>query len=287
MRLAICTTTRNTPERLSTCLQAIWNSSVKPDTVIVSDDSPDPEIQQKNRQIVEQYPETTYIVGPQHGVNANRNCAVNAVSSEIDLVAFVDDDVWIDSDFIAKAIEQYTLMSPQARQETFITGISYTKDGHESVPTKLGFRGYYCPTNDVPECVHIHAAVFPRSFFTQEQWEDKIFFGQGDAILCLRALKQGYRIVYVPELRALDTSPGEGRNLRIKTIGLLTDYNIHQQAARLYIGVKRYKDLFPNYFKLVSFLTIYFGHILFFLYTKKALRALPLIMQRSHFRELW
>ena len=285
MRLSTCITTRNAPERLETCLTTIWNSQVKPYSAIVSDDSPDPEMQQKNRKIVEQYPGTIYVIGPQRGVNANRNCAVNAVV-DTDFVAFVDDDIWIDPDLIANALEQYEQMSDDQRKQTFLTGVTYTQSGDESVPKKLGFRGYYRPTKKEPKCVHIHAAIFPRSFFNQEQWEEEIFFGQGDAILCLRALKRGYRIIYCPKMRALNTRP-EGGTLAVGGVGQLTDYDIHQISARLYIGIKRYKDLFPNPIKLSAFLAIYFSHMTLYLSRKDALKAWPLIIQRSHFRELW
>lgn len=286
MRLTTCITTRNAPERLDTCLSAIWQSEIKPHSAVVSDDSPDEEMQNKNRQIVEQYPGITYTLGPQRGVNANRNCAVNAVS-DTDLIAFVDDDIWIDPNFIRVALERYAQLSPQEQKHTFLTGVSYTKLGrNKDFPTKLGFRGYYRPTKGKPKCVNIHAAVFPRSFFHEEQWEESIFFGQGDAILCLRALKRGYQIVFCPELRALNTRP-EGGTLAIDANGKLTDYDIHQIAARLYIGVKRYKDLFPNPFKLAAFLAIYFPHMTLHLAKNGALDAWPKIIQRSRFRELW
>jgi len=290
MRLSTCITVRNAPERLETCLAAIWNSTVKPHAAVVSDDSPDPEMQQKHREIVEKYPGTRYVIGPQRGVNANRNCAVNAIE-DTDLVAFVDDDIWLDSDFIANALDRYKKLSPQEQKYTFLTGISYTKSGREkNFPTKLSFRGFYRRTEGNPECVHIHAAVFPRSFFSEVQWEEDIFFGQGDAILCLRALKLGYRIIFCKELRALDTRPrfeGERNTLDNSQIGKLTDYDIHQIAARLYIGVKRYKDLFPSPIKLAAFLSIYFPHTTQYLLRKNALSAWPDIIQRSRFLELW
>jgi glycosyltransferase involved in cell wall biosynthesis len=286
MRLSACVTTRNEPQRLDTCLQAIWNSTTKPYSVIVSDDSADPEMQQKNRQIVEKYADTTYILGPQRGVNANRNCAVNA-AIDTDFVAFVDDDIWIDTDFIANALARYERMSEQEKRHTFVTGISYTAAGHEkSGSVKLSFRGYYRLTDGEPQCVRIHATVFPRSFFNQEQWEERVFFGQGDAILCLRALKRGYRIVYCSELRALNTRP-EGGTLAVGGVGKLTDYDIHQISARLYIGIKRYRDLFPNPVKLVAFLCIYFSHMTLFLFRKGALKAWPLIIERSRIQQLF
>lgn len=286
MRLSTCITTRNAPDRLNTCLEAIWNSQTKPYSAIVSDDSSDSEMQHKNRKIVEKYPNTTYIIGPQRGVNANRNCAVNAVP-DTDLIAFVDDDIWIDPDFITNALEKYSQLPPQDRERTFITGISYTAAGHEKKgAAKLSFRGYYRPTDGNPECVRIHSAVFPRSFFNEEQWEENVFFGQGDAILCLRALKRGYRILYCPELRALNTRP-EGGTLAVGGVGKLTDYDIHQIAARLYIGIKRYRDLFPSPLKLVAFFVIYFSHMTIYLLKKRAIKAWPLIIERSQIQKLF
>lgn len=286
MRLSTCITTRNDPERLDTCLRAIWNSNVKPYSAIVSDDSPDIKVQQKNRQIVEKYPGTTYILGPQRGVNANRNCAVNAVT-DTDLIAFVDDDIHLDPDFIENALKTYEQMSPEERKRTFITGNSRDREGYKSRPTKLSFRGYYTAIskNETPECVHIHAAVFPRSFFNEEQWEEEIFFGQGDAILCLRALKRGYRITHCPELNVLNTRPDTG-TLREKCFGEQTNYDIHQHAARLHIGIKRYKYLFPDPLKLTFFLAIYFSHMSIYLLRKRAFQAWPLIIERSSIRKL-
>ncbi len=104
MRIAACITTRNRSEKLNDCLEALWNSSVKPHLVIVSDDSQQIEVQQANQEVVKKYPGTTYITGPKRGVCANRNHAVNATSAlETDFVAFVDDDICVEPDFIACA----------------------------------------------------------------------------------------------------------------------------------------------------------------------------------------
>ena len=283
MRLSVCITTRNRPQRLENCLRAIWDSSVKPHSVIVSDDSAENEVQQKNHQVVEKYPTTTYLTGPRSGVCANRNNAVNAVI-DTDLVAFVDDDICVDPDFIACAVERYNQMDQKHSSSSILSGVSRDGHGHEMVASKLSFRGYFCPA-DIPQAVVIHAAVFPRSFFEQEQWDENIFFGYEDAELCLRALKRGYRILHCPELKVLNTAFKKG-TLVVPSVGSLTDYNIHIDAARLYVGIKRYKDLFPNPFKLVAFLAIYFTHMNIYLSRKHALLAWPQIIQRSHIQQL-
>ncbi len=286
MQLSACITTRNRTQKLDDCLLALWESNIKPDSVIVSDDSSEYEIQQKNRQVVKQYPGTTYIIGPRSGVCANRNNAVNAIpTSETDLVAFIDDDICVDPDFIACAVDRYTQMPTQQRNCTILSGVSRDGEGYESSPTKLSFRGYFCPT-DIPQAVAIHAAVFPRSFLEEEQWDENIYFGYEDAELCLRALKRGYRILHCPELRVLHAGANNS-TLSVAGVGSLTDYEIHVEAARLYVGIKRYKDIFPNPLKLIIFIGLYFIHMMAFLLKRGSLNAWTEIIRCSHIQRLW
>ncbi|MBD2250509.1 glycosyltransferase family 2 protein [Nostoc parmelioides] len=287
MRLSACITTRNRPEDLENCLRSLWDSQIKPHSVIVSDDSPSIEMQQQNQKIVEQYPQTTYITGPRIGVCANRNNAVNAIpASETDLIAFIDDDICVEPEFIGSAIAQYAKMSPEQSQHTILSGISYSPDGYVMAPGKLSFRGYF-RSSDVPETIAIHASIFPRQFFEQEQWDENIFFGYEDAELCLRALKRGYKILNCPELRVLNAGGNGKSSLMESDIGKLTKYEISIEAARLYIGIKRYKDLFPNVLKLIGFCCVYFLHMTAYLCKRGSLQAWPEIIRRSHIQKLW
>lgn len=287
MRISACITTRNRPQDLENCLRSLWNSDIKPHTVVVSDDSPDIAVQQQNYLIVQQYPQTTYITGPRIGVCANRNNAVNAIPAfETDFVAFIDDDICVDSDFLARAIERYTQISPEQRNYTILSGISRSSDGGEMVSGKLSFRGYFCPSN-IPETVAIHASIFPRQFLEQEQWDENIFFGYEDAELCLRALKNGYKILHCPDLRVFHAGANGKSSLMVTDIGKLTNYEISIEAARLYVGIKRYKNLFPNAFKLAVFCFVYFLHMTAYLWKRGSLQAWPEIIRRSHVQRLW
>ena len=287
MRLSACITTRNRPQDLENCLRSLWNSDIKPHSVIVSDDSPELQLQQQNQQIVQQYPGTIYITGPRIGVCANRNNAVNAIpTSETDFVAFIDDDICVDSDFITRAIDRYMQISPEQKYCTILSGVSRSTDGYEMVSGKLNFRGYFS-SSDVPETVAIHAALFPRSFFDQEQWDENIFFGYEDAELCLRALRCGYKIVHCPELRVFHAGAECKSSLMVPDIGNLTNYEISIEAARLYVGIKRYKDLFPNVLKLISFCCFYFVHMTAYLFKRGSIQALPEIVRRSKIQRLW
>ncbi|MEO1427847.1 MAG: glycosyltransferase [Cyanobacteria bacterium J06632_19] len=286
MRIAACITTRNRSGQLDDCLKALWNSTVKPHTVVVSDDSQDIEVQQVNQEVVKKYPGTTYITGPQRGVCANRNNAVNATSAvETDFVAFVDDDICVEPNFIANAVNRYSQIASEQRKYTILTGASTGTQGERLLPSKLSFRGYFCATEGTPETVVIHAALFPRQFFSQEQWDEDIFFGYEDAELCLRAIKHGYEILSCPELQVNVKSTESV--LDAPGIGGVSNYELHIEAARLYIGIKRYKNLFPNFIKLIVFLAIYFVHMSGYLLKRGAIQAWPEIIRRSRIYLLW
>lgn len=285
MLISVCVTTRNRTQNLEKCLYSLWSSSVKPALVVVSDDSYSPEIQYQNREVARRYPNTIYVVGPMIGVCANRNNAIKSIPpSTTDFIAFVDDDVYVDPDFISCAIEKYEEIDAHERSKTILSGVSRDSNGKETIPTKLSFRGYFCPSKK-PEAVAIHAALFPRIFFELEQWDEDIYFGYEDAELCLRAIKNGFTILHCPELKVLHAGSGES-SLNIPYIGNLTEYEVNIEAARLYVGFKRYKKLFPNPLKLYSFVTIYFVHIFFYLLKKKSLKALPVIIDISNIHSL-
>lgn len=286
MRIAACITTRNRSQQLDACLKALWASTVKPHSVVVSDDSQDIEVLQTNQEVVKQYPGTTYITGPRRGVCANRNNAVNATSAlETDFVAFVDDDICVEPDFIANAIDRYSQIPNEQRKYTILTGASTSTSGEKLLPSKLSFQGYFRATEGTPETVVIHAALFPRQFFSQEQWDEDIFFGYEDAELCLRAIKCGYKLVSCPELQVNERSTDSVLNA--PGIGGVSNYELYIEAARLYIGIKRYKNLFPNPIKLLAFLTIYFVHMSGYLLKRGAIQAWPEIIRRSRIQLLW
>lgn len=273
--LSACVTTINAPQQLDNCLSSLWNSTVKPDCVVVADDSQDSKIQQQNQNIVKQYPQTIYVVGSHKGVCANRNCAFQALPAT-DFVAFIDDDICVKSDFISKAKARYQTMTPEARKRTFLTG---------GTPTKLSFRGFFRPSKN-PLCVDLHTAVFPTAFFQTEKWDEKIFFGYEDALLCLKAIANNFVILHCPELKVIDTRAGKS-TLKAKKVGKLTKYDIYIEAARLYVGIERYKNISPNPIKLISFLCIYFIQMTIYLFKNKALEAQSEIIKYSHLKHIF
>jgi glycosyltransferase involved in cell wall biosynthesis len=300
MKLSACITTRNRTSELENCLTALWQSTVLPFSVIVSDDSVEESVQNANREVVDRYPGTTYILGPQNGVCGNRNNAVNAVQGA-DLVAFVDDDINVEPDFIQIAIEHYEALSIEQRELSIVSGVSVDQYGQFMKPAHLSFRGYFTP-NDTPsdriETVAIHATIFPRSFFYVESWDENIYFGYEDGELCLRALKRGYKIISCSKLKVFNACYNQGvlgspentlDNELENNSGRkqLSNYEIYTEAARLYVGIKRYKDISPNLIYLVSFLLIYFLHILFYLGRRQSISSLVEIIRRSNYKSLF
>ena len=287
MKLAICITTRNRTTELEHCLAAIQASVQQPHEIIVSDDSSDPLIQTKNAEIVGRYSNAYFILGPRKGVCANRNNAVNHVQDS-DYVSFVDDDIYIEPDFLNLSANFYEMLPEANRLKTILSGVSYGQEGQELHPAKLSFRGYFhaVRSGQPYETVVIHAAIFPRRFFKDEQWDENIFFGYEDGELCLRAIKHGYEIQLVPSLKVYNSCFDQS-TLLVPSVAKLTDYQIYPEAARLYVGVKRYKYLSPNFAKLYLFILVYIAHILIFLSKKQSLKALPVILERSKVRDIW
>lgn len=295
MHITACITTRNRTDNLANCLDFLWSAKIKPNMVIVSDDSPLPEIQEKNRKVVEAFSNTVYLIGPMTGVCANRNNAVRAVSaSETDYVTFIDDDVYVDSDFLQKAIKIYENVPYPERKKTILSGVSYSdlskinSNEHKDTyipPTRLSFLGYFC-ASDKPGSVCIHAALFPRLFFDLEEWDENIYFGYEDAELCLRALKNKLIIIHCPDLKVFHAGSGSS-SLSTPLIGKLTKYEVNIEAARLYVGIKRYKDLFPNQPKLWAFIIIYFSHMFLYLLKNQSLKAFPTIIRTANIGRLY
>lgn len=286
MQFSACITTHNRSQPLDACLNALWSSNFKPLLVVVSDDSSANAVQQTNAQIVQQYPGTVYLVGPQRGVCANRNHALRrALESQANLFAFIDDDICIEPDFIACALKRYCQLPAEQQSLTLLSGVHRDEPIGDSPLSKLSFRGYFCPS-PVPEVVNLHAAVFPRSLLEVEQWDENIFFGYEDAELCLRAVQRGYQILHCPELQVVDTC-AKASSLNIPGQDGLTNYEVYIEAARLYVGIKRYKDITPHFVKLLAFLSLYGVHMTLYLLRRRALGAWSRILQSAHLGQLW
>lgn len=286
LKSAICITTRNRDYALKRCLEALAKLTIQPATIVVSDDSTDKYTQRENRLLTQQYPNAVYLEGPRAGVCANRNNALRiALEGNPDLVSFVDDDICLDQYFLENAIEAYRNIPENDRKSTILTGMA-EEDGKVTEGLRLNFRGYFTRSSK-PEVVNIHAAIFPSSLFKKVAWDENIFFGYEDAELCLRANKHGFRVLALPSLISLDTESGTGTLTQEGDTRKLSDYHIYVEAARLYVGVKRYHIISSSVIRLVLFLITYFAHMSIFLLKKNSLSKFSLILKTAQVDRLF
>ncbi|MGH7657415.1 MAG: glycosyltransferase family 2 protein, partial [Gemmatimonadales bacterium] len=97
---AVCT--RDRPEDLERCLQAISRLDPKPDAVIVVDNAPSSDA---TRLLVAQHPGVRYVREDRPGLDAARNRALREVTTEI--VAFTDDDAMPDPRWLGALLPDF------------------------------------------------------------------------------------------------------------------------------------------------------------------------------------
>jgi GT2 family glycosyltransferase len=97
LTLSVAVCTRERPVELARCLTSLMTSSERPDEILVIDNAPS---SASTRWVAERFPGIRYYCEPTKGLSSARNAALAIASS--DIVAFVDDDVCVHSDWIAR-----------------------------------------------------------------------------------------------------------------------------------------------------------------------------------------
>jgi GT2 family glycosyltransferase len=283
MSIGVCVTTRHRPELLEECLGRIAASTVVPSHVVVSDDSSQAEMIEATKRAVARFPFAKYVVGPHKGVCANRNFALSQLEP-VDYVAFLDDDALVTPAYFAVAKATFDAIPADRAGRVIVNGVRMNLTGHETGGrTKLNFRGYFVPS-ETPYVAGASHAVYPRSFFDQHLWDEQIYFGYEDAELSLRALKDGYEIVHSDDM--IVTDAGHGKSTLVEGTDRVDPYNFAGEAARLYVGVKRFKDLYPDPTKLAAFLALYFAQCTWSLSKRRSLNRLPELVRLSNVTSL-
>lgn len=193
--ISLCICTMNRPDDLDRCLSSVFQSVEKPDEVIVSDDSPNPE---PTKIVVAKYPRVIYQYGPRRGLGPNRNaCIRRATSSHI---SFVDDDVCVSPEFFAVARKLIA-----AQPETITTGYEMNHGGggrwegevRKVVPHNADFWGVQrLPVNKEYRAIVINSTIFPRSLFERAFFDECLRYGCDEIDIARHATSLGYRIVY-------------------------------------------------------------------------------------------
>ena len=283
MSIGVCITTRHRPELLAQCLEHLEKSDLRPARIVVSDDSSTPEMFEETARVVARFPTAKYVTGPRKGVCANRNNALRHLEP-VDHVAFLDDDALVSPRYLAVAQETFDRLPASRKDRTILTGVRIDAfQPRVETTCKLDFFCRFV-ASDTAEVAGASYAVYPRSFFDGHLWDEHIYFGLEDAELSLRAKKDGYDIVHVPEMILTDVAYRKSTFMAAE--GKVTAYEFNGEAARLYVGVKRYKDIEGNYAKLAVFVPVFFAQITWALAKRRALGRMPELLRLSNVTSL-
>ncbi len=283
MTVGVCITTRHRPELLEECLTHIERSTLHPERVIVSDDSSKPEMIAATEAAVARFERATYVRGPRRGVCANRNNTLDALvaagpAARTDHVAFLDDDALVEPEYFARAQAVIDATAPERRDRIIVSGVRIDLRGERTTPCKLNFRGYFEPCERT-EVAGASYAVYPTSFFDRHRWDEQIYFGYEDAELSLRALRDGYDIVHCDDMVLTDA--GRDQSTLLSEGGKVDTYGFSGEAARLYVGVKRFKDIEQSIPKLAAFIPLFFAQVSYSLAKRGSLSRLPELVRLS------
>jgi GT2 family glycosyltransferase len=214
LSIAVCT--RDRPEHLAICLNALRKLSRAPLEILVIDNAPKT---QATRELIEtSFPEVTYILESTPGLDWARNRAI--ASAKGDIVAYTDDDVVVDEGWSDAIVRMF------ARNEDVmaVTGLVMPYE-LETEPQVLfekyggfsrGFvRKWYRPSDaERAKLAMLHAGAgkfgtganmaYRRSVFSEIGMFDPaldvgtLTNGGGDLDMFFRVLKFGHTLVYEP-----------------------------------------------------------------------------------------
>lgn len=214
LSVAVCT--RDRPEHLAPCLNALRKLSTPPLEILVIDNAPKT---QATRELIENsYPEVTYILEPRPGLDWARNCAI--ASAKGNIIAYTDDDVVVDEGWANAIVRIFA----QNEEVMAVTGLVVPYE-LETEPQILfekyggfgrGFtRKWYRPSEtERSKLALMHAGsgkfgtganmAFRRSVFGEIGLFDPaldvgtVTNGGGDLDMFFRVLKFGHTLVYEP-----------------------------------------------------------------------------------------
>jgi glycosyltransferase involved in cell wall biosynthesis len=228
--VSLCICTMNRPDDLNRCLESIFQSTQKPDEVIVSDDSPDPSL---TKEIVTKYPGVIYQQGPRRGLGPNRNACIRRATGSY--LIFIDDDVRVPPEFFTVARELIDSCEP----DTIITGCEMNHGGggrwegevRKVAPHNADFWGIQrVPVDKEYRAVVINSTLFPRNLFEQARFDEQLRYGSDEIDIARHATSLDYQIIYQD-------------NLYVNHYPSLTNreqYKSFVHASRLYATTKAY-----------------------------------------------
>lgn len=221
--LTVCVCTRNRPDDLEHAVASVV-ANAPAAQIVVSDDGGGSALP-----VARRYAQCRWQAGPERGLGANRNAAVQAV--ETPWVLFLDDDARLGEGFVEAIADRLNGLGADARARTVITGRE-RKNGVLVDPHDVDFLGFQRLPYELGAPLHtvvINAAVWPRDLFDRVSFDERLLYGSDEVDLSYSALAVGYRIEACPAA-VNDHHPSPvGRG----------DYQINAHVSRLRTGIKR------------------------------------------------
>jgi O-antigen biosynthesis protein len=210
--VAVCT--RDRPNDMKLCLEAISKLDYPHLDILVVDNAPQTEATKK--MIESYYPEVRYVREPRPGLDWARNRA--ALEAKGEIIAYTDDDVVVDSGWV-KALAQVFVESPEVMAVTGLV-VPYELETKAQVlfEEQGGFgKGFERKWFQVPSGKHMPwwllgtgnlgtgaNMAYRRSVFDEIGFFDPaldvgtVTNGAGDLEMFYRVLKSGHTLVYEP-----------------------------------------------------------------------------------------
>ena len=235
----------NRPDDLNRCLGSVFQSVEKPDEVIVSDDSPDP---QPTKTAVAKYPGVVYQPGPRRGLSPNRNACIRRASGSH--IIFIDDDVCVPPEFFAVA---RALIASEP--EKIITGYEINHGGggrwqgevRKVTPNNTDFWGLQRAPVEKEYCaIVINSTIFPRRLFKEALFDENLRYGSEEIDMAMHATSLGYRIIYQDSLYVNHYPSSVNRE----------HYQRFVHASRLYATTKAYLDYERSLLKTLAYVVL-------------------------------
>jgi len=214
LSVAVCT--RDRPDHLAICLNALRKLSCQPLEILVIDNAPKT---QATRELIEtSFSEVTYILEPNPGLDWARNRAI--ASARGDIVAFTDDDVVVDAGW-TEAIARLFARNEDVMAVTGLVVPYELETEPQLIFEKYGgfgrgfVRKWYRPSDaERVKLAMLHAGAgkfgtganmaYRRSVFSEIGMFDPaldvgtVTNGGGDLDMFFRVLKFGHTLVYEP-----------------------------------------------------------------------------------------
>ena len=198
LTISVCICTRDRPAELVRVLTSIKEGIGLPDSVLVSDDSQQPEV---TREICSRFPFVKYFPGPRKGLCANRNAVVSQAVSQY--VCLSDDDCIFSETFFVRLRQILPSLGPK----DILTGDVFENEVR-IVPNNPSFLGHFRkPPKGVFRNINLNSNCFPLAALNAERFDETLLYGYEDMDLCARLLRSGYRILHAPELHNVHAPP--------------------------------------------------------------------------------